>query len=266
MKHLEQEQTREQLASDAERRLKEEQRERIEEDQAAEAEEKAEMEKLLKDLGLTQQQDQFVPLAHASEATSSAETEVSASSIKTRTVQSEKYQLSPETVNGGGFLAQDSAESSSSDCEDFLSKINVKKVNGQKTYSRNESAKQTKEADPFDFLASENEKQKEKLLKANEQSAKSVTKPNLLIGKTNTLKFAGLSNSPEINGPNANSRSGDMLSEKAHGLISSDDDASVSSNGLLEDNPASPEQDHLNNISDSPLYNETYIVSSSPSF
>ncbi|RUS71121.1 hypothetical protein EGW08_021112, partial [Elysia chlorotica] len=260
LRSLEQEESREQLASNAERRRKQEEREKIEEDKAAEAEEKAEMEKLLKDLGLTQSQKAGGSVLEASGATSSksSDTDLPASHLEEKTT-SNKDQPYPVDIEE---IECDVEESNGSDSDDLLS---VNKVNRQKTYSQKEPTRHEKDADPFDFLATENEKEKEKLLKPNELSAKKVPKSNL--GKFDAIRFAGLSNSSKPNGPVANANGNDMLNNKVQDSNSSDEDASPSSSGIHdEDESTEAEQDHLTNINGSHPHNETYMISSSPSF
>ena len=264
---LEQEEVREKLASDAERRLKEEQQERIEEDQAAEAEEQAEMEKLLKDLGLTQPHDTHSSLLEATGATTSELSDIPVMYLGTKTT-SEMEQPSSNDAYQSEVVAQDSSESNGSDSDDLLSNVIMKKVNGQKTFSlKKESAKQDKDVDPFEFLATENEKEKEKLMKPNELSTKKVPKSNAIFGKTNAVRFAGLSNSPELSDPVVSMKNKDMLSSQAGDFSSSDEVACVSSNGIHgEVEPAGAEQEHLSNMNGSHPHKEPYLISPSPSF
>ncbi|GFR65062.1 BRCA1-A complex subunit Abraxas [Elysia marginata] len=267
LRQLEQEEIRELLASDAERRRREEQQERMEEDQAAEAEEQAQMEKLLKDLGLSSEQGDGASGMEASGASTHVVPVEASLSLGAETF-SDKNHVTSAGANDSKMAIQDSEESNESGSDELLSNVSVKRLNGQKTYSRKkESDKPVKSADPFDFLATENEKQKVKLMKSNKPTTTNMPKANTNVDKPNTMRFAGLSNSTESNGFVDSSKCSDMLGNGAHDVNSTDEEASTSSNEVqVADSPSSVDQDHVNEINGSCLQTDTYVISSSPSF
>lgn len=259
LKRMEQEEVRELLASNADRRQKEQQQGRAEDDEAAEAEERAQMEKLLRDLGLADANGESASAEGASEVATNNVPDMSSVSMEIEPA-CDKIYSSLEDASDRKVAILESDESNESDSDELLS---VKKIDGQKTYfHKKESDKLVKADDPFDFLATENEKEKEKLMKCNKPMTNTEAKVNSSSKEKSAIRFAEFSNSTEKNGHVNNFKTGEMSNGNNDDMNSSDEDAVVSSTR----NASSANKGIGDEINESYFHNDTYTISSSPSF
>ncbi|GFN93280.1 Brca1-a complex subunit abraxas [Plakobranchus ocellatus] len=261
IKQLEQDELSEQLAADARKRQREEQQERIKEDAVAEAEEQAQMEKLLKDLGLNQQ-----PQQSSSSATASSDPSNGPVAFKDYSKEDilEKKSSSSKEKAESKMERKELTDSSDSDSDVAILKLDAKKLNGQKTYSNKEPNVQQK-VDPFDFLSKEVGVQKENL--AKRQSASNTQKPLTIVGKKSTIQFTELSSSLGVNDKGKSCEKNGCLNSDALMSDFSVDDASNSSNGVHPEESVDDSQKSLNNDENGSFCgNQTLVISSSPTF